>query len=58
MTRHEEPILLQAAIDPKLFERFAKERDRFGMSNREFLTRVLDEALGRWEKAPPPAPAR
>ena len=58
MAQQPDEALLQASIDSKLFERFTKQRDKYGMSNRECLTRMLDEALPRWEKAPAPAPVK
>jgi hypothetical protein len=58
MAQQPDEALLQASIDSKLFDRFTKQRDKFGMSNREFLTRMLDEALPRWEKAPAPSPVK
>ena len=58
MAQQPDEALLQASIDSKLFERFTKQRDKFGMSNREFLTRMLNEALPRWERALPPAPVK
>jgi hypothetical protein len=49
-------ILLQAPVDPELYNQFVAVRDRFGWTNRETLMRVLEEALPRWEKAPLPSP--
>lgn len=48
--------LLQSPIDTSIYDRFVAQREKFGMTNREFLSRVLLEALPRWEAAPEPAP--
>jgi len=50
--------LLQAEIDPELARRFAKLRERLGMSAKTLLTRVLIEALPRWEDMPEPTPTK
>jgi len=51
-----ETSLLQAPVRVDLFERFQQERDRFGWTNTEFMDRLLDEALPRWEATPEPKP--
>lgn len=48
--------LLQASIRSELFERFQRQRERFGWTNTEFMDRLLSEALPRWEAALEPKP--
>lgn len=49
-------VLLQASITSELFDRFQTQRERFGWTNREFIERLLSEALPRWEATPDPKP--
>ena len=46
--------LLQTMIDTELFERYQRERDRWGMTNKQMLTRILSSELPRWEGAAGP----
>lgn len=50
--------MLQARVNSVLMERFARERDRWGMTNQDFLERLLTQSLPVWETAegPPVAP--
>ena len=51
-----ETSLLQAPVPTDLFERFQKQRDRFGWTNTEFMERLLADAIPRWEATPEPRP--
>ena len=49
-------VLLQVAIEPELMARVVTQRERLGMTSREFMRRLLLEALPRWEATPDPMP--
>jgi len=51
-------FLLQAEMEPDLAKRFVILRDRFGMTNKTLLTRILAEALPRWELIPDLMPVK
>lgn len=52
----DDPILLQVMIDADVHRRVSEQRQKLGMSLREFMRRLLLEALPRWEAAAPPSP--
>lgn len=57
----ETPQLLQARVNAELMARYTTQRERWGMSNQEFIERILLQALPIFEAldGPPPAqPAR
>lgn len=53
-------VLFQTRLDPDLHERFVKQRERWGMTTKELLTRILTDGLPVWEKSkgPPVAAAQ
>lgn len=47
MNRH---FLIQAELEPEIAERFVKLRTQLGMNTKTLLTRILNEAMPRWEQ--------
>lgn len=52
----DDPILLQVLLEADVHRRVTDQRTKLGMSLKEFMRRLLLEALPRWEAAPPPSP--
>ncbi len=50
--------MLQARINSVLFARYQRERERWGMTNTEFLERLLTQSLPEWENGSGPPVAR
>lgn len=49
-----EESLLQARVDQDLFDRLMRQRERWGMTNKEIITRILERALPDWEQTDGP----
>jgi len=52
-------VLFQVRLDPDLYARIMRQRDRWGMTNKEIATRIFLLSLPQFEDANgPPDPAK